>query len=110
MLVGEVQLHASRKNTRVAPGQLLDGRPHPLGESRIDRRRPLAGPLPRAGPFGPLLGRTHREAATHDLARQPAAALVVGNRENGSGVPLAQLPALHHPEHVVGKLQQPDTI
>ena len=76
----------------------------------IDRDGARARPLLRAGPLRALLGGADREAALDDLAREPAAALVVGHREDGARVAFAQLAALDHPEHVVGQLEQADPV
>ena len=83
---------------------------HARGERRIDRRRADARLLLRAGPLRALLGDADGEALLHDLAREAAAALVVGHREHGARVPFRELAALDHAEHVVRQLEQADAV
>src|SRR5207302_257716 len=106
VLVTEGQLDAAGGNPSVAADHLLDRASHPVREYRIDRRRSGAWPLPRAGPLRTLLRRPNREASPHDLAREPTTAFLVGDGENGTRMSLGQLPALDHPENIVGKLEQ----
>ena len=84
--------------------------PHALGERRVDRRALGARLLPRARPARLLLGGAHGHAGLDDLAGEPAAAFLVGNRQDGARVALAQLAALDHREHVVGEVEQPHPV
>ena len=60
----------------------------------------------RAGPAGGPLGGAHGQPAPDDLAREPAPAVVVRDREHRARVTLGQLAALDEPEHVVRELEQ----
>ena len=95
------------KGSSIRPGATRDGRPvscstaaRTLGERRVDRAAACAAAAVHP-PTWPVLRRPHRDTAPHDLAREPAAALMVGHCEHGSGMSLCELPALDHPEHVV---------
>ena len=85
------------------------GTSHSLGELRVRRRAPaLLRPRPR--PARLALGGPHRQPLPHDLAREAASALVVGNSQDGASVPLGQLAPLDHREHVVGELEKPQPV
>src|SRR5579862_631312 len=110
VLVGEDDLDASARHLRVEARQPRERVTHARGERGIDRRCPHARPLLRAGPLCALLGDTDRQSLLHDLAREPPAALVVGDREHRACVSLAQLAALDHAEAIVGKVEQTDPV
>src|SRR5437763_2121516 len=110
VLVGEDELDAAGADLCMEPGQTLERLPHTRGERGIDRSRSHARTLSRARPFRALLRGPYREPLLHDLARQPAATLVVGDGENRTRMTLAQLTALDHAEHVVGEVEQADPV
>src|SRR4051794_23629501 len=105
-LVGEGDLEAIRDDPA---GEAADPVGRALGardESRIELRLLPARLRLGAGPAGSALRSAYRHPLLDDLARQCAAALVVGNREHGTRVTLGQLPALEHLQDVLGQLEQ----
>ena len=76
------------------------------GSTDVALRSFVRAPAQRAARSAARTDRPSRD----DLARELAAAVVVGDREHGAGVALGQLAALDHREHVVGQLEQPDPV
>ena len=81
---------------------------------RSTRAGSTAATLPRAPPGATLprspFGRPNGQALLHDPARESAARLVVGQREDGARVAFAHVPAGEHPEHLLRKLEQPQAV
>ena len=79
------------------------------GELRVDSSRRAAL---RAGarPAGGALGGPDRQALLDDSPCELSPLFVVRNGEHGTRVPLREQPALDEAEHIVRKVEQPDSI
>src|SRR6476646_2334406 len=110
LLVGERELDATAPDLRVEARQLFERVSHPGGDHGVDGRCTRTRLLLRPRPLRPLLGGAHRETLLHDLPREPPPALMIRDRKHGARMPLRELPALEHPEHVVRQVEQADAI
>src|SRR5262249_31315571 len=71
----------------------------------------LAARLPfGTSPASGALGGSDGETLCDDVAGEAAAAYVVGNGKDRSSVPIGELASLDHAEHVLGELEQADSV
>src|SRR5919204_2448617 len=109
VLVAEDDLESARPDPHLTARHPRGGDTRPLREGWIDGRHRTRTP-PRTRRLRGALGSPNREPVANDAPRKPPPRVVIRNREHRPRVPLGQLAAGDHPQHLVGKLEQPEPV